>query len=203
VPWEGTPLPTEWFVTDEVIESQKVGVGEDLFVVGLFSHHVGANRNLPIVRTGTIASMPLEPFIDQDSGEEFDAYLAEVRSIGGLSGSPVLIAINPITRLHLMGKAKEEPQAPGWTFYVLGLIRSHWEQPVEGAFRPDEVDNVNTGIATVTPITEVLPLLERDEFVNQRKEIDKIFAGERGEEVKDLSPERSEAPTQSSRASRT
>jgi hypothetical protein len=189
--WEGVAIPADWFATDEIIETQGVGIGEELVVIGLFSHHVGKNRNLPIVRSGNIASMPLEPLIDQDTGDEFDAYLAEVRSIGGLSGSPVLVALNPYTRLHVFGESKDviEKRAPGLVFYLLGLIRGHWKESVERDFRGTEVDSLNAGIATVTPITEVLPLLEREEFVRHRKEIDKAIARERGGQVKDLATE--------------
>jgi hypothetical protein len=190
IEWEGAPLPVEWFVTQEVIETRGVGVGEELVVVGLFSHHIGTNRNLPIVRSGNIAAMPLEPLIDEDTGDPFYAYLAEVRSIGGLSGSPVLIALNPATRLHVFGEAREK-EVGGWTFYLLGLIRGHWRERIERDFQGSEFGNLNSGIAMVTPITDVLPLLEREVFVEQRKEMDRIMAGEGGEQVKDLAAEES------------
>ena len=163
--WEGGPFPIAWFATEEVIQARGVGVGDDLIVVGLFSQHVGKSRNLPIVRSGHVASMPLEPFVDEDTGDLFNAYLAEVRSIGGLSGSPVLLALNPYTRLNIFGDAPGQDTdvggaESGLTFYVLGLIRGHWRERVEGG-----AGSLNTGIAMVTPITEVLPLLEREELV--------------------------------------
>jgi hypothetical protein len=54
----------------------------------------GSTRNIPIVRTGVIAAMPAidEPFVRK--GEEYHAYLAEMRSIGGLSGSPVFVFLD-------------------------------------------------------------------------------------------------------------
>lgn len=80
----------ESMATADVIAAEAIGIGDELVVVGLFTSHFGRTRNLPIVRAGIIAAMPDEPLEDRDSGEFFDAYLAEVRSVGGLSGSPVL-----------------------------------------------------------------------------------------------------------------
>lgn len=173
--WESLPCPTSWFLTDEVIASRGVGPGDDLVVMGLFSAHVGTKRNLPIVRSGNIASMPLEPLMDENSGCEFTAYLAEVRSIGGLSGSPVFVVINPATRLH----AGDMGHRAGMSHYfLLGLIRGHWRQDAHALDSADvdysdpDARQLNTGIAMVTPATELLPLFEREVFVDLGKQMD-------------------------------
>ena len=181
--WEALPIPLRWFVTEDTIEREGVGVGEDLIVMGLFSHHVGTKRNLPIVRSGNIASMPHEPLIDDATGDEYDAYLAEVRSIGGLSGSPVFVTtVGPRPADLGTGEA--------FAYYLLGLVRGHWTHDTERDFRGTEADRLNTGIAIVTPITELLPLLERDEFVRHRKDTDKeIDRASGGRQVKDMAEE--------------
>jgi hypothetical protein len=51
----------EWFVSDELIQNGKVGPGDEVFTIGLFSKMSGKGRNFPIVRTGNIAMMPSEP----------------------------------------------------------------------------------------------------------------------------------------------
>jgi len=81
--------------TKEVISENFIGIGDELFISGLFIQRHGTTRNIPILRTGVIAAMPDEPMID-DGGNEFSAYLAEVRSISGLSGSPVFVYLPPI-----------------------------------------------------------------------------------------------------------
>jgi hypothetical protein len=88
-------IPEKFFVHRKTVDNLKIGIGDDLCIVGLFSQKYGVNKNLPIVRSGIIAAMPVEPFQD-DSGELYHAYLAEVRSIGGLSGSPVIVVVDPI-----------------------------------------------------------------------------------------------------------
>ena len=74
-----------------VAERNGIGPGDELFAIGLFSLRVGTQRNIPIVRSGILAAMPYdsEPFTKD--GHPYHAYLAEMRSIGGLSGSPVFI----------------------------------------------------------------------------------------------------------------
>src|SRR5262249_36939137 len=81
-------LPTTVFLTDEMIKADGVGPGDELFFPGLFSRHVGTKSNIPIIRTGNIAAMPQEIMTKTGLAT---AYLAEARSIGGLSGSPVIL----------------------------------------------------------------------------------------------------------------
>jgi hypothetical protein len=175
---EALPLPPSMFVTDDVISARKVGPGEDLIVVGLFSSHVGSTRNLPIVRSGNLASMPYEPLEDKASGESFSAYLAEVRSVGGLSGSPVFLVLNPYGR-HVEGEVGQVRIPSGDFFYLLGLIRGHWEQDPRLDFDDSEAEQLNTGIAMVTPISAVLPLFEDERFVRYAAEMDEALKAER------------------------
>jgi hypothetical protein len=158
----------ESLVTADVIEKESIGIGDELIVVGLFTSHYGRTANRPIVRAGIIAAMPDEPIEDPTSGLPFDAYLAEVRSIGGLSGSPVWLVINP-TRFH---QGKLEPRLH---FYLLGLIRGHWRK--EEVWLSDsgeaEQDSLNTGIAMVTPIQKALDILYSEESVKERRRVDR------------------------------
>jgi hypothetical protein len=80
----------ENFATDQVIQQENIGIGDEVFAVGLFNQKWGNERNIPIMRTGIIASMPEEPLLGEID-TPYDAYLAELRSIGGLSGSPVFV----------------------------------------------------------------------------------------------------------------
>jgi hypothetical protein len=193
---EPLPIPTRWIVDEALIEERKIGIGDELVVIGLFARHVGTARNLPIVRVGSIASMPHEPFEDPESGAEFHAYLAEVRSIGGLSGSPVFVALNPSGRwLPPPTDAPEDEHLPhpaldGQWFYLLGLVRGHWNtKETEDDYAESEFGRLNTGIALVTPMTELLPLLEEEAFVEHGKQMDEEFARQRGEGmVEDIAP---------------
>ena len=81
--------PISGFAGPEVIQKMDVGIGDEVFLTGLFTPHKGTGRNIPIVRTGNIAAMREEPISTQMG--DMDAYLIETRSLGGLSGSPVFL----------------------------------------------------------------------------------------------------------------
>src|ERR1700684_2086093 len=89
--------PLKSAATKAVIEEKKVGSGDDVFVTGLLVHHPGESRIMPIVRLGCIAALPDDPVeltIGKYPGAEETedvVGLLEVRSIGGLSGSPVFL----------------------------------------------------------------------------------------------------------------
>ncbi|MGC1276000.1 MAG: hypothetical protein WBC44_20025 [Planctomycetaceae bacterium] len=89
---------TAWLATPEVIKKKGIGLGDDLFVVGLFKEFYGKHRNAPIVRVGNIAAMPTEKVAWSLNGEQkqMEVYLAEVRSTGGVSGSPVFAVLDPV-----------------------------------------------------------------------------------------------------------
>jgi hypothetical protein len=47
----------ESVATEEFLKKKKLGIGENLFLTGLFRPHKGVGRNIPIVRTGNIAAL--------------------------------------------------------------------------------------------------------------------------------------------------
>lgn len=157
--WETLAIPTHWFVTEQIVATQAIGPGDELVVMGLLSGPSGTERNLPLVRGASIASMPLEPLVDQASGQEFSAYLAEVRSDEGLAGAPVFVALTPAEPLE----ADDVREAGGRHYHLLGLIREHRRRDA---------------IATVTPATELIPLLERPAFVQFGRNVDRARARE-------------------------
>jgi hypothetical protein len=159
----------ESWATSDVIQREDIGVGDELVVVGLFASHTGKEVNRPIVRSGTIAAMPDEPLKDTRSGLSYDAYLAEVRSVGGLSGSPVWMVIRP----WRMTPRLNGPEAR-LHFYLLGLIRGHWKKEGEwlSDAASDEQDVLNTGIAIVTPIQTAIDIINSPEEVARRRRAD-------------------------------
>jgi hypothetical protein len=86
-------VPRESLLDREIVAKYNIGPGDDTFMVGRFINHEGTQQNLPTVRFGCIAQMPLEPV--KQSGRRFDqeSFLVESRSIGGYSGAPVFVYI--------------------------------------------------------------------------------------------------------------
>ncbi|MDX6498107.1 MAG: hypothetical protein QOG23_1367 [Blastocatellia bacterium] len=176
-------IPIENFATDEVIERERIGIGDDVFAIGLFNQKWGHARNAPVMRTGIIASMPQEPLeklLPNGEVGSRSAYLIEIRSIGGLSGSPVFANLpywrpgpNMFESMVGLGDLKLR-----WTMHLLGLISGHWELEkqdsvadslTDAAPRSEEIDSLNTGIAIVSPIHEVVKILASDAVMEMKK----------------------------------
>jgi hypothetical protein len=170
------PIPITMFVGDETIKNENLGIGDEVFIAGLFTKVLGEARNIPIVRTGTVAMMPGEriPF----RGELIDAYLVESRSIGGLSGSPVFIRqtiSTPVTvdRFKPRWPSKRPEAGIGQRiarelrgvgrFYFLGSMIGHWQVP-QGVILT-ESEAVNMGISPVVPAHKILEVIRQQELV--------------------------------------
>ena len=83
-------LMTEhYFATPDRFPEFGIGIGDEIAVVGLFTKFWGQKRLFPIVRTGNLAMLPSER-VPVKQFDPMEVYLAEGRSIGGLSGSPCI-----------------------------------------------------------------------------------------------------------------
>jgi len=164
--------------TPEVIESHHIGIGSDLTAVGLFTSRRGVARNIPVVRSGIIAAMPGEPIDDRAdlARGPVRAYLAEILSMGGLSGSPVFVHpvagpqhVHPKERIG--DRRVRETTVWNEAAFVLGMIRSHWDEPPPDRFgQVPRREWINRGIAVVTPISGVLDVINSRELADQRKQ---------------------------------
>jgi hypothetical protein len=143
--------PLSEVVPPSQLTSLDIGVGTEVFVVGLFVNHVGARRNVPIVRMGSIAALPEEPILTDVV--PLEAILIEARSIGGLSGSPVF-ALQPTLKV-VNGKLMAADKA---VFHLIGLMRGHWDAEVGDANAASEA-RVNMGIGIVVPSSKILEVL--------------------------------------------
>jgi len=161
-------IPHNMAATEEIIQKEEVGVGDDVFLTGLFANHFGSQRNIPIIRIGNIASMPEEKVHTEDLGD-IDAYLVEARSIGGLSGSPVFAYLGAMRRIGTtMQMGRQGP-----LFYWLGLMHGHFD------LSKLEMDNlvedsltnlkINMGIAIVVPVWKILEVINQEIFRKARE----------------------------------
>jgi hypothetical protein len=111
------------FLTAETMKEVRIGLGDEVFMVGRLIDHEGRQKNSPTVRFGQIAMMPGEPI--HMSGDRFqECFLADVRSLGGLTGSPVFVTLhhlrlqNPVEFNH------------AWQPYLLGVNCGHIPTPL-------------------------------------------------------------------------
>lgn len=143
------------------MKENEVGLGEEVFVVGLFRHHHGNDKNIPIVRVGNLASVGEERVVTRDVGE-MDAMLIEARSVGGLSGSPVLLNLGTVRTIGGQLKVAKE----GMEFLV-GLVHGHFDTArstldaaAEDVSSDGSVERVNTGIAVVVPFHSISSVVD-------------------------------------------
>jgi len=159
-------VPTSMFLTNNALADTGIGIGDEILMVGLFGVLKDTTQNLPIVRVGNIAMMPPEPI--RTGRGKTDAYLIEARSIGGLSGSPAFVwedgvleepAVKPERGLAIPRIINR--------IHFLGLMHGHWAILPEDRNEAEPRKNVNTddqvniGIAIVTPAWKILETLEQ------------------------------------------
>lgn len=163
-------LVTKMAATTSVIKQNSIGIGDEVFIIGLFVSHIGKNRNIPIARVGNLAAMTEEKIDTRDFGS-IEAYLIEARSIGGLSGSPVFVTVTGNRMGGELPKAGDILFTTGTQHYLLGLIHGHWdrsENAVDGVSQDIDGGQVNMGIAIVVPITKVLEIINQPKWVEIR-----------------------------------
>ena len=157
-------------LTENKRQEEGIGEGDETFSVGLFSKHTGNEKNLPIIRMGNIAMISDEPVQTTQFGN-MDAYLVEMRSIGGHSGSPVFV-LKPIPI------AIDDWLVPTsrWRVYLLGLIHGHWDIELGKSGDATQVDEsksrVNAGIAMVVPACKILETINCQELEDLRNSIE-------------------------------
>lgn len=162
-----TMISTAVFLDHDIIAECSIGPGDEVFFTGLFASHIGRRRNMPILRCGSVAAIPDEP-VETRLGPMDDALLVEVRSIPGLSGSPVFI---PDSTTRRTGPTTWEFRNE-FRLHLAGLVHGHWPAD-SGDTVPDDTggsESINSGIAIVAPASHILQTIRQDEFMQVRAE---------------------------------
>jgi hypothetical protein len=89
---------THWFISEEMVKSLEIGLGEEVFMIGRFINHQGRIHNSPAARFGSISVMP-EPIWNSAILKDQLSYAVEMRSRTGFSGSMVVVYRTPATVL--------------------------------------------------------------------------------------------------------
>jgi hypothetical protein len=192
----------DFYPTPERMEELNVGVGDDVFMLGRFFAHSGRQRNEPLARFGNIAMMPGEKVLD---GRQLlvDAFLVEMHSLPGFSGSPVFIAIGAGSYRGVYGADKQARMMPFYTETIglLGIDTGHKQmshkvidrttrEPVDEDWRVQQ----NSAVAIVAPYNKIGDVMSSEELVEQREYTDKEWLDEHehGPAARDSGEERDE-----------
>lgn len=148
---------------------QGICLGDEVYAVGLYTSHYGLTKNIPVVRVGHVALLPGEPV--RGPGGYVSAYLVELRTIAGLSGSPVYLNPPPVRV-----REKKLEHLDGTHFPIIGVlvgyhvVESKEDQVVVSKFQAhdgdeepkdtDSLDQRNTGFGIVVPIDPVFKMLK-------------------------------------------
>ena len=161
-------------------------MGDEVIIVGLFTRRAGEEKNLPILRVGNIASMP-EERVNTKFGL-VEAYLVEVRSIGGLSGSPVFVFLGG-SQIPAFAGGRSDPairvierntytilddHGGGDRFFLIGLVHAHWDiKDMEIDMANNETSKLNMGIAAIVPAAKIKEVIDQDSLTKTREEKEK------------------------------
>lgn len=171
-----TSVPIEHMLTATAIEALEIGIGDEVYSVGLFTEVENTSKNIPILRHGNIAMMPTEQ-IQTELGFA-DVYLIEARSIGGMSGSPVFVrptAHIATTEMLPDGQFESVIGLRDRT-KLLGIIHGHWDVKEVDinlySVTHDRKRGVNYGIAIVVPAVKLIETLDRPDLKESRMKND-------------------------------
>jgi len=146
-------------MTKDKIKKFDIGIGDDVFLVGRFIEWDGKQSNTPVARFGNVAQMP-------QTEDENGKILAEVRSIGGFSGSPVFVHVPPNNtsepkRLNRPDNVRLIPQLLG----INSANTAHKSPIREASGRENGYGyyiKANTGLAVVEPAWKLVDLMESE-----------------------------------------
>jgi hypothetical protein len=166
------PLPIDCLITKEMVTQYGIGIGDEVAMLGRFINREGYQKNVPTARFGHIAQMPDAP-IETDTGIiQEEAFLCEVHSIGGYSGSPVLIIPNPTY-------TRAGESLPSDRGLLLGVDFCHlpdWQNAYDD--RNQKLSHIkvplNSGMAGVIPAWRLRDLLMSKIPCEQRKKAEEL-----------------------------
>jgi hypothetical protein len=111
-----------------------------------------------------------------------EGYLVEMRSIAGLSGSPVFVDRPAVPPMGFFPdpQFKPDPEQVNWfRYHFLGLIHGHFDvpNPLEDIVAEDDsaTAGVNTGMGIVIPAQMILDTLYQDDLAQERIELLKNY----------------------------
>jgi hypothetical protein len=151
--WKDIDLPM--LMTETQMKSDAVAEGDSLYFIGLMAQYYGYNRNYPVVRRGTLALMTDEKIATPAGSQR--AFIAELQSWPGNSGSPVFLSL---------GGMRHGGLALGEKFALLGFVLGAYKNELTAPVISDEKkllttgDQLPIGVSFIVPATRLREVLD-------------------------------------------
>ena len=157
-------------------------LGDQTIMLGLFADHDGGSDiNLPVARFGNLAAVPDDRVpVQLYKGDAFNrpAFLNDMRSRTGFSGSPVWTWHNPYDDLSQdPGNERHlnSPFRPRSSLTLIGVHRGQfWEQArivqdiATAPYSKDSAVNLPSSMTVIVPSWQISTLLNKPELAVQR-----------------------------------
>lgn len=148
------------FVTDELITKKRIGIGDDLFYLGLLSYDADSDRISPVARFGHLALTPNGPTLDGRAYHFIDA-----NNMPGHSGSPVFLWA---TAARSSSQLVASPRIFGLYGVVSGVVEYQKDlkarAPKETSGTNIPIDYRSAGLTAVVPVKYLVEILNRKEL---------------------------------------
>jgi hypothetical protein len=161
-------IPNGLIADKDVVLKNDISEGDEVFFAGLFTSHIGQNKNQPIIRFGRVALISDEKIEWKENNKPAtmkDLYLLECQSFGGNSGSPVFFQLNPLRKPGQISLG-------GAQIFLAGVMSGSFLHGNHVQIT-DTVQNLvsmqNIGIAAVTPAYKLHEILFSEEAISSRK----------------------------------
>jgi tetratricopeptide (TPR) repeat protein len=151
-------VSTDQIVSRQIARSLRLNENDQLLFAGLFTAYAGKRKNYPIVRHGELALVTEEKIPvkwSPSNAYDEDAFLAEITSFGGNSGSPVFLRISPL-------REAEGLNLSGYRYLLLGVMQGFFNEIEPMNIQVAQIPALgtqNSGIATVIPGQQILDIL--------------------------------------------
>jgi hypothetical protein len=152
-------IPTNLFVTQEMIQKNEVVEGDPVIFTGLFIQYAGTTSLEPVVRSGAIAMLP-QNLIQTTLHKLGHVYLAEAHAFGGNSGSPMFVDVNKFKN------------SLGFDYKFLGVVTGEIQETEDMTLNVTTTYkgtvSANSNVSVIVPAFEVNKLLMSPVFQHLR-----------------------------------
>jgi hypothetical protein len=161
------------FLTRNTLEGFGYGIGDEVFALGLLTFAHGKRANVPLLREGCLAMVPVDRVQSKTHGL-IEAYVIDAHSIGGMSGSPVFIRQSAyfetnVDMPHPDGsgtyRMEDERLMASGRIALLGILHGYLDDHASFAVP------FNVGLSLVVPGDKVIEVLHSSEMGEERERL--------------------------------